>query len=522
MPLALRRSALVDATDAPAVSKPEHIAATPDLAKATLARRYTGLLLLASDLTAIGASALLASITHYLLILRPEGMHAGEPWAIVGADTRLFVFAALQLGAIVWFHLAGHYSKRRPMWDEIAQTTRILAFLAAADAITLYLLKLPFSRFWFLATWTLAMMLVPFARSMVKDLLIRGGIWQRPAMVLGTGDNALATVNALRDEPSMGLVPIALIAADGNTNENAPAGAPAPKSTSANASLPVISVGELESLVPKDSRGLTIFVALDNYQSSSDSRIIHKIRHLFQDILIVPPITGFPLYGAEVHHLFRQDVFFLTIRNNLGSGTTRLVKRVFDICIASILLIALWPLFLYFYFRIRADGGPAIFVHWRVGANGQPFPCYKFRTMVPNAEHKLRDLLEQHVAMRREWEANFKLTDDPRITKIGRFLRRSSLDELPQLWNVLTGDMSLVGPRPVVSEELERYGDDAFYYLETRPGITGVWQVSGRSDVDYAFRVYLDSWYVKNWSLWYDIVILIKTIRVVAARVGAY
>ena len=150
------------------------------------------------------------------------------------------------------------------------------------------------------------------------------------------------------------------------------------------------------------------------------------------------------------------------------------------------------------------------------------FGCLKFRTMVPDADGVLRRLLEVDPRARAEWERDFKLKDDPRITPIGDFLRRTSLDELPQLWNVLKGEMSLVGPRPIIEEEVERYGDQVGYYLETRPGITGLWQISGRNSIGYDDRVALDSWYVRNWSIWYDLVILVKTIAVVLRGKGAY
>jgi undecaprenyl-phosphate galactose phosphotransferase len=475
--------------------------------------RYTGLFLVIADSIALAASALLANVIHYWLILRPDGSPFHEIWTITGADTRLFVFAALDLAAIAWFFQSGHYHKRRPFWDEIAQTTRILAFLAAADAITLYLLKLPFSRFWYLATWALAIALVPVLRAFTKDLLIAMGLWQKPAFVLGTGSNARETVKALNSEPMMGLNPVAFIAPPGQTLE---------PDNSANLPLPLITMDDVENLADDRAIRPPIFVALDDYGMVDNNVLIRRVRQLFRDIRIVPPVTGFPLYGAEVHHLFRQELFFLTLRNNLANRSTRIVKRGFDITVSILLLLVLSPLFLYLIARIKADGGSAFFAHQRIGVDGKPFPCYKFRTMVPNAAEVLNALLQEDPEARREWQATFKLKNDPRVTKIGRFLRRTSLDELPQLWNVLVGDMSLVGPRPIVQAELDRYGDDAFYYLEARPGITGVWQVSGRSDTDYPFRVYLDSWYVKNWSLWYDVVILIKTIRVVVNRAGAY
>ncbi|HDX6383788.1 TPA: sugar transferase, partial [Escherichia coli] len=167
-------------------------------------------------------------------------------------------------------------------------------------------------------------------------------------------------------------------------------------------------------------------------------------------------------------------------------------------------------------------GGPAIYGHERVGKSGKKFKCLKFRSMVINSKEVLETVLSNDPDAKKEWDATFKLKNDPRITTIGHFLRRTSLDELPQLFNVLRGEMSLVGPRPIITDELERYNEEVDYYLLSKPGMTGLWQVSGRSDVDYDTRVYLDTWYVKNWSMWNDIAILFKTISVVLKKDGAY
>ncbi|HDS5971443.1 TPA: sugar transferase, partial [Klebsiella pneumoniae subsp. pneumoniae] len=156
------------------------------------------------------------------------------------------------------------------------------------------------------------------------------------------------------------------------------------------------------------------------------------------------------------------------------------------------------------------------------GKGGKPFKCLKFRSMIVNSNEVLSRVLETDPEAKKEWDLTFKLKKDPRITKIGAILRRTSLDELPQLFNVLRGEMSLVGPRPIIRAELERYNDEVDYYLLSKPGMTGLWQVSGRSDVDYETRVYLDAWYVKNWSMWNDIAILFKTIGVVLKKDGAY
>lgn len=163
-----------------------------------------------------------------------------------------------------------------------------------------------------------------------------------------------------------------------------------------------------------------------------------------------------------------------------------------------------------------------VYSQTRVGRDKKAFKCYKFRTMVLNSQQVLRELLERDPLAKQQWQKEFKLKNDPRITQIGKLLRKTSLDELPQLWNVLKGEMSLVGPRPVTRQELKYYGDDLTYYTMVRPGLSGLWQVSGRNDVDYTTRVYLDAWYVKNWSLWNDMVILIKTVNIVLRRKGAY
>ncbi|WP_306190425.1 exopolysaccharide biosynthesis polyprenyl glycosylphosphotransferase, partial [Escherichia coli] len=199
-----------------------------------------------------------------------------------------------------------------------------------------------------------------------------------------------------------------------------------------------------------------------------------------------------------------------------------ILKRIFDLVGSIAIIITISPLLLYIYNKVKKDGGPAIYSHERIGKGGKIFKCLKFRSMVTNSKEVLEDLLSKDIQAKQEWEATFKLKNDPRITKIGHFLRRTSLDELPQLFNVLKGEMSLVGPRPIITAELEKYNDEVAYYLLSKPGMTGLWQVSGRSDVDYETRVYLDTWYVKNWSMWNDIAILFKTIGVVLKKDGAY
>ena len=198
------------------------------------------------------------------------------------------------------------------------------------------------------------------------------------------------------------------------------------------------------------------------------------------------------------------------------------VKRIFDVCGAVILISASLPFVLAIVALMAFSGGPVFYKQRRVGRFGKIFKCYKFRTMVPHADQVLKDLLERDASARAEWQRDHKLRDDPRITAVGRFLRRTSLDELPQLLNVLRGQMSLVGPRPVVKEELLRYGSNVTAYLSAMPGITGLWQVSGRNNTDYRRRVALDVYYVRNQCLLLDLYILLKTTRVILGGDGAY
>ena len=202
-------------------------------------------------------------------------------------------------------------------------------------------------------------------------------------------------------------------------------------------------------------------------------------------------------------------------------GVSRAAKACIDVGGAMLLLLALSPLMLTLAALIRLDGGPALFAHERLGARGRSFRCLKFRTMLRNADEVLRDALARDPKVAAEWILHRKLRHDPRVTRVGRFLRSTSLDELPQLINVLRQDMSLVGPRPIVRQEVDRYADAISHYYAVRPGITGLWQVSGRSDVSYDQRVQFDSWYVRNWTLWLDVAILGRTLPVVLRRQGA-
>jgi len=221
--------------------------------------------------------------------------------------------------------------------------------------------------------------------------------------------------------------------------------------------------------------------------------------------------AGAPVLDIPVDGPFLKSAIGLPAASRQPVGGT--AKRWVDILVATLALILAAPIMLLIAAFMRAtDGGPVIFAHRRIGFGGRPFDCYKFRTMRPDASDALQKYLTDNPDATREWREAKKLKHDPRITLFGKLLRVSSLDELPQFFNVLRGDMSCIGPRPVVADELPLYGAAAADYLSTRPGITGLWQVSGRSSIGYAERVALDSRYVRSWSLGRDLVILLRTV----------
>ena len=435
-------------------------------------------------------------------------------WSALG-DRRILLLVGLLMAALVTFWLRGHYSKRRPVSSEVLDIAKVFLAIAVLDAFVSYLGKWNFSRSWFLTAWLLAFMFVPLVRVVTKRILIRSGRWLRPTVIVGIGRNAREAAEALNSEPLMGLEVSAFLALP--TDEMCESFLDV-----AGKHVPIIALGSEPFPILDRLGSPQVVVALEAENLLPYQKLLQKLSARFTDTCIIPPLRGLPLYGMEMTHFFSHEVLMLTMRNNLARPGPRFVKRSFDIVASSALIIFLAPMFAFFSWKIRRTDGAAIFGHERVGRDGKAFRCLKFRTMVSNADKVLEELLARDPEAQAEWNRDFKLKNDPRVTAIGRFLRETSLDELPQLWNVIKGEMSLVGPRPVVVDELARYGDQAGYYLETRPGMTGLWQVSGRNNTGYDDRVALDCWYVRNWSLWHDMVILLRTIRVVLAREGAY
>jgi len=366
-----------------------------------------------------------------------------------------------------------------------------------------------FSRIWFAASFSFLLFVLPLLRYYVKTLLRRLGKWQLPTVIIGAGENAFGVMEALQSDKYMGFDIRLFLSLDESEITD-------------YQGVTVMKIPTDIKATLRKHKASCVILALDEDTGMTRKNLLEKLHSYTQDLYLVPSMRGVPLYGMEIHHFFRHEVIMMRINNNLLRPIVRIYKRGFDIVCSITLLCLLSPLLLLLGVLVCLDGGPPFFAHTRIGYRGEPFKCLKFRSMVKNAPQILQDVLSKDPTLAREWQKNYKLKKDPRVTRIGAFLRHTSLDELPQLINVLRGEMSLVGPRPLVDDEIEKYGNKKDYYLKVRPGITGLWQVSGRNNIDYNHRIYLDVWYVKNWSLWHDIVILFKTCKVVLNKHGAY
>ncbi len=425
--------------------------------------------------------------------------------------TFFFSHFVLSLACAFWFLVRlRHYSYRKPFWFELKEMLRTIIIFAIISLAFVGFSKWELSRYVWLLTWLFALILIPAFRIITKHVFNVLGLWKKQTIIIGSGRNAEEAYVALQSEEILGFDVVAFYCLS-----------PEDERESLFGKKLIKSEEELWDLVDPENTQIIVAVEFEQH-ALRDYWLKSFAKHACRSVSVIPTLRGVPLYGTDMSFIFSHEVMILRVNNNLAKLTSRFVKRIFDIFGSLAIMTILSPVLLGILLMVSKDGGKPIYGHERVGLKGRKFKCLKFRSMVTNSKEVLANLLATDSEALAEWNKDFKLKNDPRITKIGGFIRKTSLDELPQLWNVLRGDMSLVGPRPIIEEELERYAGDVDYYLMAKPGMTGLWQVSGRNDVDYDTRVYFDSWYVKNWSLWNDIVILFKTVNVVLRRDGAY
>ncbi|MBD2462790.1 undecaprenyl-phosphate galactose phosphotransferase WbaP [Oscillatoria sp. FACHB-1407] len=383
-----------------------------------------------------------------------------------------------------------------------------LMYLVLGSAIFLRREGEVYSRSIFLTAWVLSIVLVLLGRALVRHFCGHQKWWGYPVVILGAGKTGEMVIRTLKRQPSLGLKPVLVLDDD-------------PQKHGFLLDVPVLGGVELAPIVARERQIPYAIVAMPGVPRSRLLKLLERYGHTFAHLLIIPDLFGFSSLWVVARDM--GGMLGLEIRQQLLLPGPRLAKFLIDLITTLIGGVLMLPLIIIIAILIRLDSpGPIFYGQIRIGQNGKPFKAWKFRSMVQYADKVLYNYLEDHPELKESWEQDQKLRDDPRVTRIGRFLRRTSLDELPQLWNILRGEMSLVGPRPIVDEEIWRYGEQFNLYTKVTPGLTGLWQVSGRNNLPYEERVGLDAYYVQNWSVWLDMYILARTVWVVMSGEGAY
>lgn len=368
-----------------------------------------------------------------------------------------------------------------------------------------------YSRAVLLLAWPAAVLAVALMRAAARAIFARQAWWGQDAVILGSGPLARKLALHLNRQPGLGLRVVGLLGEREEARQSGESG--------------VQVIGDIpDAPVIAEQLGVRrALVAVPREGGSHLAKLIERYAASFHRVHVIPDLPGVSSLGVHAHDM--GGMIGVEISHRLLFRIPQTVKRACDFLLAALGLLVLAPVFAAIAALVRLSGkGPVFYGSARIGRGGQVFKAWKFRTMVLNADKLLERHLEADPELREEWRKDRKLKHDPRITWCGRILRRTSLDELPQLWNVLCGEMSLIGPRPISegNVEVEKYGTRYALYKQVRPGISGLWQVSGRNNTTYEERVELDEYYVRNWSVWLDLYILGRTFRVVMTGDGAY
>ncbi len=435
------------------------------------------------------------------------GRHLITPTYQVDSYFELLPFLAMMLGG---FWIQGLYpavllhpaEEMRRIF--IAITT---VFLVMACSAFLSRNVDAYSRSVFLLTWAAGAPLVLLARYAIRRKCRRYSWWGISAVVLGSGPIAQRVSRTLQDG-RWGVRVTGVLSDD-------------PGPTWAADLPPFLGPLTGAPLLAESHSSEYAIVAMPQKSQQEVRRIIQDYCQGFRRVLLVPDMPGLCSLGVVAREIGGEVAF--EVPQRLFQRGPAITKRMLDIFISATALCTLSPLFLFLSIAVKLSSkGPIFYGQDRYGRDNRIFKAFKFRSMVPDAARVLTEHLAAHPEDLFEWQRDHKLKNDPRVTRIGKLIRKLSLDELPQLWNVLVGQMSLVGPRPIVQAEIPKYGRSYLLYSRVRPGITGLWQVSGRNNTTYEERVTLDEYYVNNWSVWIDCYILLRTVKTVLKTEGAY
>jgi len=362
-----------------------------------------------------------------------------------------------------------------------------------------------FSRLVIAFSWIFSLATIPLCRWLFRVSATKYGGWGEPVAVIGRGPNTERIVNFLLERIRFGIRPVVILDGDGHSSS----------------SLPILAIDDYLEQFSASSKVQTAVIVNEEISTEVQHALLNEQKFGFRRLILITDHTWIGSLGVTPYDL--EGMLGLEIRQNLLNPVYRSIKRIIDVILSLAIGIVSFPISLIIAFLIRLDSpGLVLYEHSRIGMLGEAISVWKFRTMVVDTDQVLDDFLSSNPDALDEWQKSQKLKHDPRITRVGKFLRKTSLDELPQLWNVLKGEMSLVGPRPIVRDEIIHYESGIALYKRVRPGITGLWQVSGRTNVTYSDRVQYDEYYVRNWSIWLDIYILLRTVWTVIRREGAY
>lgn len=454
--------------------------------------------IVAADMLALILAATISVFVRYALGGNYSLSVYGRLWPLLGLFAAVYALFGLYPGIVV----TAVTEIRR-----ISAATTVV-FLMLAVLTFLFRVAEVYSRFVFFSAWILSMLLVPLVRAFVRKRFAQRDWWGYSAVVFGTGETGRMVVQSLQAQPELGFRVKVVMDPDA-------------RNMTSLYGVPILRDIENAAAIAEEGGISYAIVAMPELPRAKLLALLESHAGAFPNLLIVPDLGGISSLGIEAKDLCRQ--LTLEVRRSLLLPSAQIIKRVVDLALAVVVGLLVAPACAILYVLLKLESrGPALYSQCRIGRGGEAFRIWKFRSMVHDAQRVLNDYLERHPELRSEWERDHKLKNDPRITPLGKFLRKTSLDELPQLWNVLKGDMSLVGPRPIVEAEVSKYGAGYLLYTKVPPGITGLWQVSGRNDTTYSERVALDSYYVRNWSPWLDVYVLGKTVKVVLAGEGAY
>ena len=342
-------------------------------------------------------------------------------------------------------------------------------------------------------------------RSIIRQIGAQFEWWGYPVVLIGGGAVALSVLRKLMSQPHLGLRPVAVV--DDRTSSEEMQG------------IPVFQSEFLDQI--RSSGVRHAIVAAPELSQSEFAAVIERGGNAFPHLILIPDTDFIWKEGTYTRDL--MGILGIQVRNNLLDRGSRIAKRTIDLASSTLLTLFLLPLMAIISILIVVESGfPVFYFQKRLGHGGRTFHMWKFRTMMQNSAALLDHHLASNSELQKEWADYQKLRVDPRVTRVGRVLRKTSLDELPQLWNIIKGEMSLVGPRPIVKSEVSKYHAAYSVYMKTTPGLTGLWQVSGRNRTPYAERIAYDTYYVRNWSVWMDIYLLARTIGAVLTGDGAY